>query len=134
MFNFQLFSTIQLFQLLDCYLFISVPFHSSILNVFVFRICFSLSVNLLLIFVSFYAFLFFLNSFFFVPLIRDQHFEKRVMRHLLWWKKTYKFLTIISPKTMRWQNGYTFCRNVHFIELITNNTFLWAVHLIWYAD
>ena len=86
-FNFNLFfSTIQLFQLLDCYLFISVLFHSSILNVFVFRICFSLSVNLLLTFVPFYffyVFLFFLNSFFFVPLIRDQHFEKRVMRHLL---------------------------------------------------
>ena len=86
-FNFKLFfQQFNFFNFLIVTFFISVLFHSSILNVFVFRICFSLSVNLLLSFVPFYffyVFLFFLNSFFFVPLIRDQHFEKRVMRHLL---------------------------------------------------
>ena len=134
-FNFKLFfSTIQLFQLLDCHLFISVLFHSSIINVFASRICFSLSVNSLLTFVSFLRFSFLSQLILFCPLDTWPAFWEESDAAPFMMKKTYKFLTIISPKTMRWQNGYTFCRNVHFIELITNNTFLWAVHLIWYAD
>jgi hypothetical protein len=116
-FNFKLFfSTIQLFQLLDCHLFISVLFHSSIINVFASRICFSLSVNSLLTFVSFLRFSFLSQLILFVPLIRDQHFEKRVMRHLLWWKNLQIFNDYFAE-----DNEMT--KRIHFLQKCT---FYWA--------